>query len=118
MRWKKSSAASSVEILRQSLRKSFNPSLSSKSKRERVMITITAILEPDADGTLHLPLPPELRKSQVKVTATLEAASLVAGRNRETPLEPLKELRKLGTFHEIPDPMEWQREQRKERPLP
>jgi len=25
------------------------------------MNTITAILEPDADGTLHLPLPPELR---------------------------------------------------------
>ena len=39
------------------------------------MNTITAILEPDADGSLHLPLPPELRRSQVKVTATLEAVS-------------------------------------------
>lgn len=26
------------------------------------MSTITAILEADADGTLHLPLPPELRR--------------------------------------------------------
>lgn len=35
------------------------------------MSTITAILEPDADGTLHLPLPPELRHGKVKVEATL-----------------------------------------------
>jgi hypothetical protein len=39
------------------------------------MSTITAILEPDADGSVHLPLPPELRHSTVKVTATVEAAS-------------------------------------------
>ena len=37
------------------------------------MSTITAILEPDADGSLRLPLPPELRHTSVKVTATLEA---------------------------------------------
>ena len=46
------------------------------------MSTITAILEPDADGSVHLPLPPELRRSAVKVTATLEAASAPAGRPR------------------------------------
>lgn len=40
--------------------------------------TITAILEPDADGSVHLPLPPELRHSTVKVTATVEAASVTA----------------------------------------
>lgn len=45
------------------------------------MNTITAIFEPDADGSVHLPLPPELRRTPVKVTATLEAASL-AGRPR------------------------------------
>jgi hypothetical protein len=39
------------------------------------MSTIHAILEPDADGSLHLPLPPELRNAPVKITATLEAAS-------------------------------------------
>lgn len=32
------------------------------------------ILEPDADGTLHLPLPAELRDGRVKVEAKLEAA--------------------------------------------
>ena len=36
------------------------------------MSTITAILEPDADGTLHLPLPEELRHGKVK--AQLEPA--------------------------------------------
>ena len=35
------------------------------------MSTITAILEPDADGSLHLPLPEELRRGKIHVTATL-----------------------------------------------
>ena len=38
------------------------------------MSTITVILEPDSDGTRHLPLPPELRHGKLKVTATLEPA--------------------------------------------
>ena len=38
------------------------------------MSTISAILEPDADGTLHLPLPAELRGGKVKVEAKLEPA--------------------------------------------
>ena len=41
----------------------------------RRMNTITAILEPNADGTLHLPLPEELRHGKVKVEAKLEAAN-------------------------------------------
>ncbi len=36
------------------------------------MNTITAILEPDADGTLHLPIPPELRHQAIRVKAELE----------------------------------------------
>ncbi len=44
--------------------------------------TITAILEPDADGTLHLPLPVELRRGKVRVTATVQAASEAPGRAR------------------------------------
>lgn len=40
-----------------------------------VMSTIKAILEPDADGTLHLPLPPELRHVTIEVTATLKPAN-------------------------------------------
>ena len=46
------------------------------------MSTITAILEPEADGSLRLPLPPELRHAPVKVTATLEAASVPGARPR------------------------------------
>lgn len=38
------------------------------------MSTITAILEPDSEGCLHLPVPEELRGGKVKVTASLEPA--------------------------------------------
>ncbi len=38
------------------------------------MSTIKAILEASADGTLHLPLPPELRQGKLNVTATVEPA--------------------------------------------
>ncbi|MFN0069206.1 MAG: hypothetical protein ACKVYV_16420 [Limisphaerales bacterium] len=81
------------------------------------MSTITAVLEPAADGTVHLPVPAELRRGKVRVTATLEAE---AGKSAAgTPLEALLELRRLGGLrHVIPDPAAWQREQRMERPLP
>ncbi len=82
------------------------------------MSTITAILEPDADGTLHLPLPEHLRHGKVKVVATLDSELDVATTKQKTPLEALKELRKRGTFKEITDPVAWQREIRKDRPLP
>ncbi len=87
------------------------------------MSTITAVLEAEADGTLHLPVPQNLRHGKVKVVATLEAEQETANQSAEakpgTPLEALKELRKLGGLrHVIPDPAAWQREQRKERPLP
>ena len=36
------------------------------------MSTITAILEPDPDGCLHLPVPEEMRGGKVKVIASLE----------------------------------------------
>lgn len=38
------------------------------------MSTINAILQPDPDGTVHLPLPPDLRHGPLLVTATLEPA--------------------------------------------
>lgn len=44
------------------------------------MSTITAILEPNADGTLHLPLPKELRQQRVRVKAELEPATAASGR--------------------------------------
>ena len=87
------------------------------------MSTITAILEPDPDGTLHLPLPAELRHGKIKVEAKLEAAQpstlADASTGKGTPLEAFKKLRKLGGLrHIIPDPVAWQREQRADRPLP
>jgi hypothetical protein len=87
------------------------------------MSTITAVLEAEADGTLHLPVPLSFQRGKVKVVATLQTEQEVAGQEPEakpgTPLEALKELRKLGGLrHVIPDPAAWQREQRKERPLP
>lgn len=36
------------------------------------MNTITAILEPNADGTLHLPLPEAWRNQAIRVKAELE----------------------------------------------
>jgi hypothetical protein len=36
------------------------------------MSTITAILEPEADGTLHLPVPPAWGKTPIRVKAELE----------------------------------------------
>ncbi len=56
------------------------------------MSTITAILEPDADGSLHLLLPPELRGGKVKVEAKLEQAGIDAGRA------------KAGLWKNLPDP--------------
>ena len=82
------------------------------------MSIITAILDADVDGTLHLPLPTELRQSRLKVTATLEAAPTAIAPPARTPLEAHKELRKLGTFKGITDPVAWQREERKDRALP
>jgi len=81
------------------------------------MSTITAILKPDADGTLHLPLPEHLRHGKVKMVATLEDAETAVAKEG-TPLEALKELRKLGTFKDISDPVACQREQRRDRTLP
>jgi hypothetical protein len=83
------------------------------------MSTITAILEADADGTLHLPLPVELRKSKLKVTATIEAAPGKGERpSREAALAALRQLQERGTFRQITDPVAWQREIRQDRPLP
>src|SRR4051794_12954269 len=52
--------------------------------RQRVsMSTITVILDPDADGTVHLPLPQALRGGKVKVEAKLEAVD--AGQTTAVP---------------------------------
>lgn len=89
------------------------------------MSTITAILEADADGTLHLPLPTELRHGKIEVTATLKPANGTSPAvPRATPemlrrrKEAFAKLRQLNPFREIEDPVAWQREIRKDRPLP
>ena len=90
------------------------------------MSIITAILEADADGTLHLPLPAELRHGKVEVTATLKAANGASSAvPRATPemvaqrKAAFQKLRELGGLRDmIPDPMAWQREMRKDRSLP
>ena len=82
--------------------------------------TITAILEPHADGSLHLPLPVELQHRRVRVEVTLEAADESESTPRlATPemlgqrREALAALRALGGLKDvIPDPAAWQREQR------
>jgi hypothetical protein len=90
------------------------------------MSTITAILEADADGTLHLPVPAELRQGRVEVTATLRAVDAVSGPAIQSAPDrvarrkaALAELRGLGGLRDvIPDPVEWQREMRRDRSLP
>lgn len=95
------------------------------------MSTITAILEADADGTLHLPLPEEFRHGKVRIEATIVAVSgepspakkprmrfVATPEMLEQRKAALAELRRLDPFRDITDPVAWQREQRKDRPLP
>jgi hypothetical protein len=88
------------------------------------MSTITAILEPDADGTFHLPLPAEFRRGKVKVTVTPATLDESGESRRATPemvrqlKEALARLRELNPFREVAYPVAWQREIRQDRPLP
>ena len=83
------------------------------------MSTIRAILGADADGTLYLPLPAELRKAKLKVTATLQAVwDPVERPTQEEALAALQRLRELGMFKKIADPVAWQRGIRRDRSLP
>ena len=87
------------------------------------MSTITAILEADADGTLHLPLPAELRHGKIKVEAKLEPApgevSDAAEAERQRRLLAIMErIRARNPFKGIDDPVAWQREMRADVKLP
>lgn len=81
------------------------------------MSTITAVLEADPDGTLHLPLPPDLHGVRVRVNATVEAAQ---------PATPtvvglraiMQELRQRNPFRDMNDPVAWQRAAREDVQLP
>lgn len=87
------------------------------------MSTITAILEPDADGTLHLPLPAELRHGKIKVEAKLEPAPAETGDTAEAErqqrlLRIMERIRARNPFKAIKDPAAWQREIRDDVKLP
>lgn len=90
------------------------------------MSTIKAILEADADGTLHLPVPEELRHGKVEITATLKAADAPSSTLRRASPQMVAQrkaafqrLRELGGLRQtIPDPAAWQREIRQDRSLP
>lgn len=62
------------------------------------MSTVTAILEPEADGTLHLPVPEALRHGKVEVVATLRSVAVQsnpASKFGEGILERLRKTRDL-----------------------
>ena len=85
------------------------------------MSTITAILDPSADGTLHLPLPVELRHGKVRVKATVEAVEVPAMSEEQRKKELLKimeRIRARNPFKDIADPVAWQREMREDVVLP
>lgn len=54
------------------------------------MNTFTAILEPDPDGTLHLPVPPAWRNLPIRVKAELEPAEAAPTSGATPDLAPLK----------------------------
>lgn len=84
------------------------------------MSTITAVLEADADGTLHVPLPSDLQHRKVQISAVLKLASdddPDQQENRRTKTRAaLNRLRERGNFRGI-DAVAWQREIRADRPL-
>jgi hypothetical protein len=83
------------------------------------MKTITAILEADVDGTLHLPLPMELRRGKVRVEAKLEVVEAPDEEQRKQELRAIMErIRARNPFKEIADPMAWQQEMRADVVLP
>lgn len=89
------------------------------------MSTITAVFEPEVDGTVHLPVPEELRGGKVRVTATLEAVFPVPKPKPMADLETLRrrrdafeKVRRLDPFREIGDPVTWQKEIRMDRSVP
>ena len=81
------------------------------------MSSITAVLDACPDGTLHLPLPPDLRGIRVRVEAKLEAASSAA----KSPVELraiMQKIRDRNPFRGVSDPVAWQRAAREDVRLP
>jgi hypothetical protein len=86
------------------------------------MSTINAILEADADGTLHLPLPLELGHGEFKVEAKLEPAgeasiAMEAESKRRLP-GIMERIRARNPIMDIENPVALQREMREDATLP
>ena len=85
------------------------------------MSTITAILDADADGTLHLPLPAELRGGKIRVEAKMEAvekSDVTEEQRKAELLEIMERIAQRNPFKDITDPVAWQREMREDVTLP
>lgn len=80
------------------------------------MSTIQVILDADADGSVHLPLPAELRQGKVMVIATLTRVAESAPTNRA--IDSLRKIAARGGLQGITDPMRWQQDIRADRALP
>ena len=83
----------------------------------RPVSTITAVLDADPDGTLHLPLPPDMHGTRVRIEAKLEAtqpAPQAEGGLRAV----MRKIRARNPFRAISDPVAWQRETREDVSLP
>jgi hypothetical protein len=87
------------------------------------MSTITAILDPQPDGTLHLPLPAAWPRRRVKVVAQVDLLPEAPDEpTRSEPqtelLEIMERIAKRNPFKGIQDPAAWQREMREDVILP
>ncbi len=81
------------------------------------MNTITAILEPSADGMLHLQVPHELLGKKLRITAQVESAENESSGPSAAGWDALARIAARGGLAEIDDPVAWQREIRQDRPL-
>jgi len=71
------------------------------------MSTITAIFEPSADGTLHLPLPAAWRTLPIRVKAELEPVVPTAKQNGHESLKGFGCLRgKISMLADFDEPQE------------
>jgi hypothetical protein len=82
------------------------------------------MVEPAAEDMLRVPIPIDLRDGRIKVTVTMEPVTASGRPAPATPAmiqrrkEAFEALRKLNPFRDIEDPVAWQREIRRDKPLP
>jgi hypothetical protein len=93
------------------------------------MKTLETDVEIGADGSVRLlsPLPAWLKPGRAHVLMTVESVEEEKPQYRKPTATPemiarrvtaLEKIRKINPYREIADPVEWQREMRKDRPLP